>query len=259
MRGRWIAIALSLGLAATLATRMPGREIVRQGAARMAEGDVPGARARWCDAATSPLVSAAIDYNLGVAWYREGDAPRALAAWRAARARSPRDPDVAHNLALARARLEGVPAPVGPAVGWLALVTPGEVGGLGAVLLGVASALVGRWRAGRVRARAWALVGGLGLALGLVGIHAAWVQVRHPVAVVVDREAVLRAEPAAGAAATGTLPAGSEVRTDGARGEWLLLRSGDGARGWAHRDGVRLAGEVSDRSECVIGGPSDGG
>lgn len=246
---RRVIVALSLGSALLLASRLPGREILREGSAQMEAGDLAGARARWCDAGEG--ASATLDYNLGLAWYREGDTPRALGHWRAAAAAAPRDARVAHNLALARAREEGLPEPVGPSVGWLALLTPGEVGAAGIALLALFSAVTWRWRRGQARAQTVAWLGIAGAALSGIGLHAALHQAAHPVAVVVDRPAPLRERPEAASPPGAALAAGAEVRVEAVRGEWVQIASPAGA-GWVYATALWWPSEGARAAECVI-------
>lgn len=237
---RWLVLLASLGLVLGLLTRLPGRAVVAEGAARLVADDAPGAVAVLGSA--GPYASGHVHYDLGLAWYRAGDTPRALAHWRRARQLRPRDPWVVHDLAFARAELEGVPDPVGAPAGWLALVTPTEAGLLGVGVLALFSWLALRWRREEVGLGSVLGAGALGLALGGVAVHAAAVQRAHPVAVVVDAPAPLRVAARPGATERAELPPGTEVRVEARASGWLRVQTGDALQGWVPREAVWLPG-----------------
>lgn len=196
-------------------------------------GDYAGAVEIW-ESVEDP--SAAVLYDLGAAHYRAGDAPRAIAAWRAATRRRPRDGDLAHNLALARAGLGDRPPPVDPEPRWSALARPEEVGAVAvALLLAAAVSLSGR-RAGRV-----AIGGGLwlvGLLLGVVAISGQRASDRQPVAVVVDAPARARDAARPDGAVRFELQPGTEVLVERRLDGFTLARTGDGRRGWVPSGGL---------------------
>lgn len=207
------------------------------------QGDLPGAIEAW--ESVEGRASAAVHFNAGVARYRQGDFPRAVAHWRAARQQRPRDADVLHNLALARSRLKGAGGtPVGEPLGWMALLTPGELGLASLGLLLAAGA--GGWlhRLGRIGGswRIWAAVGALAIVLSGLTLEGVWAVENRPVAVVVDAPAVLRDAASVHAKETGELAPGSEVSVRRTVGDFVQVRTGDGAGGWIPRDSAVLVG-----------------
>lgn len=226
---------LLLGIAAARAG------VVADGAAAFESGQLDQAIGAWEAAGGSP--SGVVEYDLGVARYRQGDRPRAIARFRAAARLRPRDGQVQHNLALTRSELPaGLPAPIDAGPGWTQVTTPGELGLLS--LLGVAagSAVLVASRIRRAVSRslgAGILV--VSLAVGAFAARAADHAWSHPVAVVVDQEAVLRDAAALGAGERLRLPAGTEVRVERAYGDFLLIEDGRGRRGWVPRNAVDVA------------------
>ena len=218
---------------------------VERGASAFDAGKLDEAIAAWSEASASGgRPSGIVSYNLGVAWYRKGDPPRAIAALRAAKMLRPRDSNVHHNLALARSELGLVPAPVSDTC-WTQVLTPGELG-----LLGALSAALGSLGAvlSLLRARKLEPPSLLWLALWLAGIIAAgfgWREIsrqeRHPVAVVADGEASVRDAADINAGERFRFPAGTETRVEREHGEFLLVEDSRGRRGWVARGAVVLA------------------
>lgn len=215
---------------------------VEEGAAAWEQGDMDGAIAAWEGALDEGRGSVTLHTNLGVAWYRKGDLPRAIAHWRMARILGPRDPDPAHDIAVARAELEGPPRPANPVPAWLVIATVGEYGVLGTVLLLLAS--VGAW-VGRLRrwpVWPWLVVGLLGAVFGVASVEGARRLRDQPVAVVLDEGVGLRADPDATAPAARRLPPGTELAVQRRRPDFLLVATGDGERGWVPSAAVAVVG-----------------
>lgn len=222
---------------------------VADGAQAWERGAIDEALITWQAALEEGRGSAALHTNLGVAWYRKGDPSRALAHWRMARHLSPRSGDPAHNLAVVRSELEGTPRPVPSLPVPLQLATVGEYGVLGTIALLIAS--VGSWFAWLRRLSAWpwigiAVVGAVMAGISLWGAH---VLREHPFAVAVHDAVVLRVDPDLSAPAVRRLPVGSELTVERATRDFLLLRTGDGARGWATRGSVAVVGVELDLPE----------
>ena len=225
--------------------------IVGDGAKAFDEGQLDAAIAAWEQArADGGQPSGVVEYDLGVAWYRKGDLARAAARFRAAGRLRPRDGNVQHNLALARAGLEGVPDPV-PDRGWTEVVTPGEIGVLGVLLAALGSLLVigGPVVAGGRRAGVGVLA--TGIACGALGAWGARDQALHPIAVVVDDEVVLRDAASVDAGERLRLPVGTEVRVVRAYQGFFLIEDGRDRRGW-------VAGNAIDLAWGASGAPSKG-
>jgi hypothetical protein len=213
---------------------------VSDGAEAFERGDLDAAIAAWeAVRADGAQPSGVVEYDLGVAWYRKGDMPRSISRFRAAERLRPRDSDVQHDLALARSELGAVPQPVGAEATWMRIVTAGELGVIGFLATVVGSAIL-LLAPRRLRPHGGAfLVGGLGLgALGSWGLAA---EARHPVAVVVDQEVVLRDSASIDGAERLRLPPGTEVRVVRAADAFLLVEDGKGRRGWAPTNAVDLA------------------
>lgn len=213
---------------------------VGEGALAFERGDLDAAIAAWESAREGGAqASGVVEYDLGVAWYRKGDLPRAIARFRAAARLRPRDGNVQHDLALARAGLGPVPPPVGAEAVWTRILTPGELGvaGVLATAMGSLLLLVARRRAGLAGA---SLLAG-GLAAGALGVWGLWAMRAHPVAVVVDGEAVLRDAASVDGAERLRLPPGSEVRVMRAYDAFFLVEDGKGRRGWAPSNALDLA------------------
>lgn len=216
-------------LGARLALADPGLEAYDQ-------GDLLAARDAW--ATDQELARAETAYNLGNVWFRLEEPAQAVAWYRRALTRLPRQADVQHNLAVARAAL---PSPLPPAeskASWLGLLTVGEwaslatlCGGLGSVGL-----LVGLWR--RTALRTAALLWSAGALAGVLAAVGAWEELAHPIVVVVEADLPSRDLPDPQAKPSGSWPAGAELWVvHRAEGYWLV-EDGRGRRGWVSSRGV---------------------
>jgi hypothetical protein len=210
---------------------------VADGAAAFDDGRLDEAIAAWeAPGAEGWALSGVAHYDIGIAWYRKGDLPRAVARFRGAAQLRPRDPYVHHNLALARAGLSSVPDPVG-GDGWRRVVTPGELGVLGILLAGLGSLGMLLRRTRLAAGAVWAT----GLGAGAIAAVGAWDVALHPVAVVVDAEAVLRDAASVDGGERFRLPPGAEVRVERALDDFLLVEDVRERRGWIARNAVELA------------------
>lgn len=217
---------------------------VAEGAAAWDRGAAQEALGTWTAALEQGDPSGVLLYDLGVASYRLGEMPRAVGYWRAASRLRPRDPRLVHNLARARNEVEGAPPPVGWQRRWMALVTPGELGLAGLLLLAVAlGGLAWRRRQG-ARGRAWiafALAAMVPTAIAWSGARAV---VRQPVVVVLEDTAVRDAATAEAEIGFHLAP-GAEVRIEQGLGPFVLVRTGDDRRGWIPRRTVFHVGPPS--------------
>jgi hypothetical protein len=212
---------------------------VADGHAAYAAGDLDGAIA----ALGGPDASGVRAYGHGTALLAAGRPVEALPPLLLAARQRPRDPNVAHNLALARSRIaegEGAPPPppAGPRLAIAAVATPAELAAL--ALLAAVGAAVAAWRRARVGVgMAGALVAGA--ALAIAGAAVAWrTDAAHPLAVVVS-PAPLRDTPDPLARSERALPPGSEVRVVRPWGPFVLVEDGRGRQGWVAEDALARA------------------
>jgi len=187
---------------------------------------------------------ARVDYNLGNALFKSGRIGEAIAEYRRARVLSPRDRDVATNLAFARAyRLDKGAPPPDPfarafATAFHALSKREAASAAGAACalasLALATWIVWRWRAAAIAS------GVLGLA-ALYALATEWVwsaEVRAQPAVVVVPEVNLTSGPGEEFKQILLVHDGTEVSIREARGDYLLVQLPGGAGGWVKRNAL---------------------
>lgn len=228
-----LLLVLCAGLALAGLSRLPGRGSV----AAALDADGRGAFTEAADllhdaGGSSPSVTAL--HDAGVVAHHAGDVPRALAVWRRAQLLSPRDPDLAHNLALTRTGLDAdVPPPVDAPRRWMAVVSPAELGLVALGLWVATSALsVVAWRRAAPDGRRLRV--GLGVIAALVSVPAidgACALNTSPVAVVTS-VAVVREAPDDSAPEEHSLPAGTEVRVVDQAGPFVRVLDGRARTGW---------------------------
>ena len=179
--------------------------------------------------------SGKLHYNLANVYYRKGELARSVLHYRYAQRVRPRDGNVHHNLALARSELKGLPEPAGLPSSWMALVTTGELSIVGLLLSLVGTGWIMLWyRREQPGILAMpgviVLLGGLALCSvatgGVLAVH------NHPLAVVVDNDALVRDAPRTDGGERFRLPPGSELSVVSELGQFLLIEDGDGRRGW---------------------------
>ncbi|MBI5864125.1 MAG: tetratricopeptide repeat protein [Planctomycetes bacterium] len=186
--------------------------------------------------------NAALEYNLGNAYFRLHDTGRAVLAYRRALAIDPSDPRSAANLAYARDRVEPFIKPTGSEelLHRLQFLSRFLSQNSRLWLAAAASVLgwVGLWIRLRTRVRAWMATGliaiGGSLVFGgslLLELHNAQ---NRPAAVVIAPGTVLRQGRGEGyeAAIKQTLGSGVEVVVLHERGDWCEVRLANGVSGW---------------------------
>lgn len=178
---------------------------------------------------------------LGYARYREGSLGGAIAAFRRAQGLAPRDPDIAANLAHARAdRVDDVappgPGPVAATLGfWHYGTSPAEAFWITFVAqIGAAAGWVGR------RRRAARVVGAVSAVIA-VGFLMSWFarQLSSPIAVIDVPEAPVRAGVGTDAVVRFRAHAGTEAVVTDERDGWLRVALTDGNEGWLDASDVR--------------------
>lgn len=178
-KNQWLFGAVALGLVAVLALALallrpvsPMNETAIQSAnALVAAGRPAEAIAIYDQLLDDGLRSSAMYYNRGIAQYQLGEYAAAAASFREAAALSPRDPDIAANLALAleQAPEAAVAVPADP-MGLLARLTSGWLSldevALAAVALWFAACIAFLARSVLAQSGRW--TGRLAFALGLL-------------------------------------------------------------------------------------------
>lgn len=180
--------------------------------------------------------SAAVHFNLGNAYFKSGQIGQAIVQYHQAEDLSPRDPDVLANLDFARARVEGPRYQAG----WLQrkalTLTPREWATLATLAVWLFFALLTlrqlqpKWR---LALRSWALVAGVLAAMLLT--CAIWISkssASTQLAVVTQREAVMRLGPFEESQSALTLRNGVELRVLSGKEGWLQVTTDDKQIGW---------------------------
>lgn len=99
------------------------------------QGKFSDAAASYEKIVRSGLVSSALYFNLGNAYFKSSHVGRAIAAYREAEKLSPRDPDIRANLQFARNQVQNPTLPPDQFHRWLARLTVNEWTTLGAIAL----------------------------------------------------------------------------------------------------------------------------
>ncbi|MAF26888.1 MAG: tetratricopeptide repeat protein [Gemmatimonadota bacterium] len=204
-------------------------------------GDADGAATAFAECLRAGAEHSSVHYNLGNARFKQGDLGRAIFHYRRALALAPRDEDVTANLEYARslaldAVAEGDPHTDRRVEQWIDRVTPTEVARWAAflwILGGIAGTI---WQLGGRRARGghrWTVAflvlwGVCSAASGLLAQRAAGSRE----AVLLAREAEVRAGPAETFATAFVLHEGAEVVVEGERGMWTEISLPGDLRGW---------------------------
>lgn len=191
------------------------------------------------------VVSPALHFNLGNAWFKAGEAGRAILQYRLAARLAPRDPDIRANLRLTRELVLGAPPPDPPlwrrATAWLTLqewgvLTAGAVWlCFGALAAGELQARRrGTWRRAALGAGVVAVVAGAALA-------GKWCERRLRLeAVVVVKEAVVRYGPLAVSPELQKAGDGTELRVVDQKDGWLQVTGLPRGPGWIQQTDVAL-------------------
>lgn len=189
------------------------------------------------------VVSPALYFNLGNAWFKAGEAGRAILNYRLAERLAPRDPDIRANLHLTRELVRGQPPPSPPWwqrwSRWLTLNEWAGIAGAG-VWLGFGALVWGELRPDRRRfCRRWAAgFGGLALLAGAAlaeQAQARWLRVE---AVVVAKEAVVRYGPLEVSPELQKVEDGTELVVLDQKDDWLQVTGLPRGPGWIRQSDV---------------------
>ncbi len=208
------------------------------------EGKFTQAAAGYQALLHSGEVSAAVYFNLGNAFFKTGQLGQAIAAYRRAEELAPRDPDLRANLRFARNQVQGptlAPAWWQP---WLPKLTLNEwtwaaVASVWSFFLLLA---LGQWQPVKKAAlRRYALaVAALALLL-CAGLAVALNESRFSAsAVIIAREAVVRAGPLDEAQTAFVVHDGSELKVLDQKDNWLQVALDSSHIGWVRRDHALL-------------------
>ncbi|NWG16634.1 MAG: hypothetical protein HXY41_08365 [Chloroflexi bacterium] len=239
MTARLFAIVL-LMLAGSVRAQTGAADTAGRAQAAYESGDYAAAINLYETLVSSDLADGNVYYNLGCAYHQNGDLSRALLNYLRAQAFIPRDPDLEHNLRLARARRMDVQ---GDERGWiegLAVLTSGIVTvqelGWGALLA---------WAAGFGLLAAWILrpdqraalrlplaaAGMIAMFVLILFISRLWVSTNRPAAVVLPEQARVMSGPGETYLELFPLHAAAEVRRVETRNGWIRFVLPDGRQG----------------------------
>lgn len=246
-------LALLLLLLAAPASRAQPAEALRlydEGTERLVDGNYGGAVGSYRTALDLGVASAAIYYNLGIAYYRLDALGESIRSFERARRLAPGDRRILHNLEIARSRLperfSRLPVRFWTRA-WQSVVT--RIGATGLFAMGLALWLLPlagmAWSLRTRRRPAWLSRAGWPagvLAAILVGAALA-ASVRSPFgdqAVILD-DVVPLFVSASGEETDVVLHEGLTVDIEDRSGGWLRIRLPNGVSGWIE---ARTAGEI---------------
>ena len=196
----------------------------------------------------SGMVSSALYFNLGNAFFKSGQLGQALAAYRDAEKISPRDPELRANLQFVRGQVQGPTVPPDGPERWLATLTINEWATFAAVVLWLWLALLVlvQFRpAWKQSLRGWLWLGGIATLAVCVCLGIASANNSAKTAIVVKKDAVLHNGPLDEAPGSITVHDGAELSVIDNKSDWLQVRIDNNRIGWLKRDQVVLASTVS--------------
>jgi len=236
------------------ATERPGVDwhaLFREGNEAYAAKDFDTAVAKYSQIADSGVMSGAVEFNLGNAYFRSGDLGRAILHYERARRLLPRNRDVRQNLRIARKQTEdlAIETDENPVVRFSRGICFSLTGNEWGVLVSLSFFTLGglltartfvRGEGARLRLRHAAVVVGLLFLLSAGSAAAHWYRYRQPEGVIVVPEVKLYAEPDPGPADKHLfmLHEGSTVSVLRSEGDWILVRYEPGMRGFLPADSL---------------------
>jgi len=188
----------------------------------------------------SGSVSPALYFNLGNALFKSSQIGRAIAAYRQAAQLTPRDPDVRANLQFARNQVQGPTLRASRWERWLGTLSLNEWVWLaaGAIWLTFLLLAAMQLRSGSKRVlRNYAIAAGC-IAVVLCACLA-WAWSNHATAntaIVIVREATVRAGPLEESQSAFTANDGAELRVLDRKDDWLQVTDGTSRIGWLRRE-----------------------
>lgn len=188
-----------------------------------------------------------IYYNLGNSYYRLNRTGYAILNYERAHKLAPADPDITHNLELARQRAVDKTEDAGELLGdaWHGFLSIlGERGWswLSAILLLLTCAAFGAYLWSRKRRIKILLfsAGCILLCSAVFSFICAKQEYRYtyatPLAILVQQEVIVRSAPSAKSGSIATLHEGTKVRVLGNEGEWLKIGFGNETVGWVKKE-----------------------
>ncbi|MCS7337702.1 MAG: tetratricopeptide repeat protein [Verrucomicrobiae bacterium] len=238
----WLAAAW-LALACQAGTGAPSSDAVAsfESANRLYEqGKFDDAIAAYEKLLNAGVVSPAVYFNLGNAYFKSGRLGRAIAAYRAAHTLAPRDPDIRANLRFARDQVSPPTFSPGRLVELFSTVTLNEWTCAASAafwtlfLLLAVGEVKPEWKL-RMRPAIW-LVGGAFVALCVCfGLARHAEQVNSQTVVVVEREAAVRQGPLDAALQAFVVHDGAELKVLDQKDDWLFVAAGQRRLGWIKR------------------------
>jgi len=192
----------------------------------------------------SGMVSSALYFNLGNAFFKSGQLGEALAAYRNAQNIAPRDAEVRANLQFVRGQVQGPTLLPDSPQRWLARLTLNEWAIFAAVIfwLWLALLVLIQFRpAWKQSMRGWLWFGGIATLAVCVCLAMAYADGSAKTAIVVKKDAVLHNGPLEEAPGGITVHDGAELSVIDNKNDWLQVRIDNNRSGWLKRDQVVLA------------------
>lgn len=242
--GRWIRCTGAMLAAALL---FAAGEIVRAGTgSSFDDANTAFAQGRFADAARgfeSVLAeegcSAPVLYNLANANFRDGKLGAAILNYERALVLAPNDPDIAANLRLARTKAVGSAdnPSRGPRFSRLLSFNAWASTAAATLLILCAAILLQRGlRQGRTVARLSGIVAAMAFAIALSALAIRWGELDR--AIVTAKESPLRISPTTIGETLFALSEGDAVTVRQTRGDFALVRAGNGRSGWVKRNEI---------------------
>jgi tetratricopeptide (TPR) repeat protein len=208
------------------------------------EGKFSEAATAYENLVQSGMVSSALYFNLGNAFFKSGQLGEAMAAYREAERISPRDPEVRANLRFVRGQVQGPTLLPGGAQHWLTTLTINEWATLAATVfwLWLALLVLIQFRpAWKQSLRGWLWLGGIATLALCACLGLAYANSSARTAIVIKKDAVLHNGPLDEAPGSITVHDGAELTVIDNKNDWLQVQIDNNRIGWLKRDQAVLA------------------